>query len=81
MTNIQSILGKVRRVAKASFENAVRLHEDAIFLFDENRIPSALHTSVLSIDELASILPVDDVMEEIKQMKAGPTQRPKKKPS
>ncbi len=32
-------------------------------------------------DELASILPVDDVMEEIKQMKAGPTQRPKKKPS
>ena len=58
---MQSILGKVRRVAKASFENAVRLHEDAILLFDEDRIPSALHTSVLSIEELGKYFLYEDV--------------------
>ncbi|MBL7220213.1 MAG: AbiV family abortive infection protein [Phycisphaerae bacterium] len=44
-------ISQIRRVATASFENAVRLHEDAILLFDEDRIPSALHTSALSIEE------------------------------
>jgi len=54
-------MGKVRRVAKASFENAVRLHEDAILLFDEDRIPSALHTSVLSIEELGKYCLYEEV--------------------
>lgn len=61
MTNIQSIMGKIRRVATASFENAVRLHEDAVLLFEEDRIPSSLHTSALSIEELGKYLLYEEV--------------------
>ncbi|HUU15907.1 MAG TPA: AbiV family abortive infection protein [Sedimentisphaerales bacterium] len=61
MKNIQSILDKVRRVARASFENAVRLHEDAVLLFDEERIPSALHTTALSIEELGKYFLYEEV--------------------
>jgi len=52
MTPVKSILNKLQRMATLAFENAVRLHEDAILLFEEDRIPSSLHTSVLSIEEL-----------------------------
>jgi AbiV family abortive infection protein len=43
---------KLPRLAVASFKNAIRLHEDAILLFKKDRIPSALHTAILSIEEL-----------------------------
>jgi AbiV family abortive infection protein len=52
MNKIQLILDKLPRLATASFMNAIRLHEDAILLFKEDRIPSALHTSILSIEEI-----------------------------
>jgi AbiV family abortive infection protein len=61
MDKRESALRKIRRVATASFESAVRLHEDAILLYDEDRIPSALHTSVLSIEEIGKYFMHEDV--------------------
>jgi AbiV family abortive infection protein len=61
MKNIQSIMGKIRRVATASFKNAVRLHVDAVLLFKEDRIPSSLHTSALSIEELGKYFLYEEV--------------------
>jgi AbiV family abortive infection protein len=61
MNKHQSILAKIRRVAAAAFENAVRLHEDAILLFKEERVPSALHTSALSIEEIGKYFMHEDV--------------------
>src|SRR5450759_439444 len=52
MDKVRCILNKLPRLATASFQNAVRLHEDAILLFKKDRIPSALHTSILSIEEI-----------------------------
>lgn len=52
MDKLSSILDKTRRIAARSFDNAVRLHEDAVLLFQEDRIPSALHTCALSIEEI-----------------------------
>ena len=61
MSKRKSALQKIKRIATASFKNAVRLHEDAILLFDENRIPSALHTSILSIEEVGKYFMHEDV--------------------
>jgi AbiV family abortive infection protein len=61
MDKIESALRKIRRVATASFENAVRLHEDSILLFGEDRIPSALHISALSIEEMGKYFMYEDV--------------------
>lgn len=61
MDNRKSVLGKIRRIAAASFENAVRLHEDAILLFKNDRIPSALQMSVLSIEEIGKYYMHEDV--------------------
>ena len=61
MDKRESALRKIRRVATASFENAMRLHEDAILLFDEDRMPSALHTSALSIEEIGKYFMHEDV--------------------
>ncbi|MDO9542117.1 MAG: AbiV family abortive infection protein [Kiritimatiellia bacterium] len=55
------MLLKIRRIATRSFENAVRLHEDAVFLFDRRRFPSALHSSILSIEELGKYFMYEDV--------------------
>lgn len=61
MRPIDSALCKVRRVAVASLRNAVRLHEDAVLLFRNGRIPSALHTSVLAIEEIGKYYMHEDV--------------------
>lgn len=61
MDKRQSILAKVRRVATVAFVNAVRLHEDAILLFSKERVPSALHTSALSIEEIGKYFMHEDV--------------------
>jgi AbiV family abortive infection protein len=52
MNKLRYILDKLPRLATASFMNAIRLHEDAILLFKKERIPSALHTAILSIEEI-----------------------------
>jgi AbiV family abortive infection protein len=57
-----SVLQKVRRVAYLSFENAVRLHEDAVLLFEERRFPSAQLLSALSIEEIGKYFIHDDVL-------------------
>jgi len=57
----QSALRKIERIATASFKNAVRLHEDAILLFKNNRIPSALQMSALSIEEIGKYFMFEDV--------------------
>lgn len=62
MQRIRSILAKLQRMATLSFENAVRLHEDAILLFEEDRIPSALHTSALSIEELGKYFLIEEII-------------------
>ena len=52
MDKRESVLRKIQRIAIASFKNAVRLHEDAVLLFDRGRIPSALLMSALSMEEI-----------------------------
>jgi len=61
MNNIHSLLNKIYRAAILSFENAVRLHEDAVLLYLEDRVPSALHTSILSIEELGKYYIYEDI--------------------
>ena len=61
MDKRESVLRKIQRIAIASFENAVRLHEDAILLFKNDRIPSALLTSALSIEEIGKYFMHEDV--------------------
>jgi AbiV family abortive infection protein len=55
------LFGKMSRAASASFLNAVRLHDDAILLYDNGRVPSALHASVLSIEELGKFMIYEDM--------------------
>lgn len=52
MANRKSTLRKVYRAAILSFENGVRLHEDAILLLTEGRDASALYMSALAIEEI-----------------------------
>jgi AbiV family abortive infection protein len=61
MDKRESALRKIQRIATASFKNAVRLHEDAILLFKNDRIPSALQMSVLSIEEIGKYFMFEDV--------------------
>lgn len=61
MDKRESVLRKIRRIAVASFENAVRLHEDAVLLFNKGRIPSALLMSALSIEEIGKYFMFEDV--------------------
>jgi AbiV family abortive infection protein len=62
MTRVTTILSKLHRMAVAAFKNAVRLHEDAVLLFNSDRIPSALHTSALSIEELGKYLLNEEIL-------------------
>jgi len=57
----ESVLRKIQRIATASFRNAVRLHEDAILLFKNDHIPSALQMSALSIEEIGKYFMYEDV--------------------
>jgi len=61
MDKSELVLRKIQRIATASFKNAVRLHEDAIFLFKNDRIPSALQMSALSIEEIGKYFMFEDV--------------------
>jgi AbiV family abortive infection protein len=61
MDKSESVLRKIQRIATASFKNAVRLHEDAILLFKNDRIPSALQMSALSIEEIGKYFMHEDV--------------------
>ena len=61
MDTRESVLRKIERIATASFENAVRLHEDAVLLFKNGRIPSALQMSALSIEEIGKYFMYEDV--------------------
>lgn len=60
MTRANSILNKLLRMATLAFKNAIRLHEDAVLLFEKNRIPSSLHTSVLSIEEFGKYYLIEE---------------------
>ncbi len=61
MDKRESVLRKIQRIAIASFENAVRLHEDAVLLFNRGRIPSALLMSALSMEEIGKYFMFEDV--------------------
>jgi len=53
---------KLKRMATLAFKNAVRLHEDAILLFEKDRIPSSLHTSALSIEEFGKYYLIEEFL-------------------
>ena len=61
MDKRESALRKIQRIAIASFKNAVRLHEDAVLLFDRGRIPSALLMSALSMEEIGKYFLFENV--------------------
>jgi len=61
MDEKESALRKIQRIAVASFKNAVRLHEDAVLLFNAGRIPSALLMSALSMEEIGKYFMFEDV--------------------
>ena len=61
MDKRESVLRKIQRIATASFKNAVRLHEDAVLLFNRGRIPSALLMSALSMEEIGKYFMFEDV--------------------
>jgi AbiV family abortive infection protein len=47
-------------MALASYQNAIRLHEDAIILFKKKRYPSAYNLSVHSLEEIGKYYWLDD---------------------
>jgi AbiV family abortive infection protein len=51
---------KLKRIAKESLKNALRLHHDSIILFVSRSFPSAFQISVLAMEELAKAQWVDD---------------------
>lgn len=53
-------LGKIDRMAALALANAIRLHEDAILLFDNGSYPSAYALSVLSLEEIGKYYQLDD---------------------
>jgi len=61
MNKARTVLLKIRRIAVASFKNALRLHEDSVLMFENDRIPSALHTSILAIEEIGKYFMHEDV--------------------
>jgi AbiV family abortive infection protein len=61
MDKRESVLRKIQRIAIASFKNAVRLHEDAVLLFNRGRIPSALLMSALSMEEIGKYFLFENV--------------------
>ncbi len=58
--NPKAILNRIYRGSVLAFDNAVRLHNDSIFLYDNNRIPSALYTSILSMEEIGKYFMWED---------------------
>lgn len=50
----------MERMAAASYQNALRLHEDAIMLFKKKRYPSAYNLSVHSLEEIGKYYWLDD---------------------
>jgi len=61
MDKRESVLRKIQRIANASFKNAVRLHEDAVLLFNRGSIPSALLMSALSMEEIGKYFMFESV--------------------
>ena len=53
-------LRKIDRMAVLAFKNSLRLHEDAIILFNKHRFPSAYTLSVLSLEELGKYFSLED---------------------
>jgi AbiV family abortive infection protein len=50
---------KFQRIAEESLRNSLRLHADAMLLFEQGSYPSAFQLSVLSLEELAKAKWVD----------------------
>jgi AbiV family abortive infection protein len=53
-------LDKFARIAELSLKNALRLHYDAIYLFNRRSYPSAYFLSILSLEEIGKMLILDD---------------------
>ena len=53
-------LRKIDRMGVFAFENAIRLHEDSVCLFANDRLPSAFALSVLSLEELGKYFMLED---------------------
>ncbi len=53
-------LKKFERMSALSFENGLRLHDDAILLFNNKSYPSAYLLSVLSLEEIGKSIALED---------------------
>lgn len=53
-------LNKLEKVAHIAFENALRLHFDAIHLYKDGRYPSAFYLSILSQEEIGKMHIIND---------------------
>lgn len=60
MTNKGVNLRKIEKVIGFAFENALRLHFDSIFLFENDSYPSAYFLSVLALEELGKVTILDN---------------------
>ena len=60
MTNKGVNLRKIEKVIGCAFENALRLHFDSIFLFENDSYPSAYFLSVLALEELGKVTILDN---------------------
>jgi len=55
-------LDKFDRMAELSLKNSLRLHYDAIYLFNRRSYPSAYFLSVLSLEEIGKVLLLGDLI-------------------
>jgi len=53
-------LNKLEKIAFLAFDNALRLHYDAVTLYDDGRFPSAYYLSILSQEELGKMHIIND---------------------
>lgn len=53
-------LKKLEKISYLAFNNALRLHHDSIYLFNDDRYPSAYFLSVLAQEELGKMSIIDD---------------------
>ena len=60
MQNKNVNLKKIERMGVLSFRNAIRLHEDSILLFSNERYPSAYTLSVLALEEVGKCITLED---------------------
>ena len=55
-------LNKLRKIAYISFQNSLRLHNDAIALYRDGRYPSSFYLSILAQEEIGKMHIINDYL-------------------